>query len=362
MDDNANTAEVQEQPQDTTTEDEVRAAFDAIREQPEQNTDTPAPSPETEPETTGDQAPGPEATDTADTQEPPPAAEDADLHDLPPENPTRDDWREMRKRYADLKRKLKAPPVSGPVPAADLPPSLVPPLDTQQSTTAPAPTKETAAQQPGETPKLRADFVLDLLAQMDDGTRDDTYRRDAEQWLTNDASPEEVQDVWRRARAGEFGERSDAVADLARQWLPMAQVGAQKRERETLARQQAERDRADAWNAVLKEAPELRDTQSPAFREFREAANVLATEIPNFWQTPRAPYLVAELRKMRRAEAEATELRATLAKTAAEVNALRKRLGIEESPGSGGSAPTGKGHVTAEDELRAELRTVGLDV
>jgi len=170
-------------------------------------------------------------------------------------------------------------------------------------------------------------------------------------------SPQDIAQVQRVALNNGYGyELSQTVSDLCQHYLPLQTVMWQEKAEQRKAEQQVQAQRKQCWDAVIGEMPELRNQSSDMYKRFAVASGEIQQSVPNLWQSPNAPRVVAEYMSLLNDRQEKTTLAAENAKLKEEVANYKKRLGIEKSAPAGGqpASDTPK-KLTPEQELDQEL-------
>lgn len=339
-----------------TAEEEAAEAFASMQagEQAAEEVETtePAkaetPAPDTKAETTPEKP--------ADGAQPPVSTEkDEVLDTLPESNPKPDDWKRMREEYKKLKAQAKAPvaqPAKLAVPAVPFPVETQPKVDTAPVAVAPpAP----------EGKPFKPEFLFDVLARVEAGELDAGYGREAEAAIREHLTPKDIRDVVLAAREGRFGDKSRDIANLAAQMVAVVVPEVEERRARETQKSALVEARSQAWQSVFSAIPDVRTPNSPNNVAFQQAAAELVQTLPNLWDAPHAPAVVAEYMKLKLGATEAQTAKATLAAKDAEIAELKKRLGISTSPQPPSKPAGGNGKPqTAEDMAREGLRAAGL--
>jgi hypothetical protein len=229
------------------------------------------------------------------------------------------------------------------------------------------PTPATAPQpQPAPVPsEYPPDFVFDALAQFQSGAVTDMrIKAEAEQAIMQ-MSPAQVADVILKARDGKFGDRSDTVLELARDWQPIV-VGQWDRLQEQRAGEaRATATRNAAWAEVFKEMPALLKKGTPEYQaqyaQFSKANEELAQVVPGLSNIPHWPKLVADFASISARANERDQVVAKVATLEKENQQLKLRLGIRSTPGATERpAATATAKPDLRDELRQAFRAAGM--
>ena len=368
-----------------TAEDELRTELEAALTGQAEDQQGVQP-PETEPDTASDETPDAGTSEDGgqppDAEQPPSAQPESAADDEIPEEPQPGSWRDLRGRYKqrgerikELETRLAEIETRGEQPEEPAAPRAPDPVAALEGELAKrtAPKQPAAPAQPPQggngdgagAPHYEPDFVFDVIARADSGDLDASYKQAAETYISSSMTPAELRGVLLKARQSAYGERSPEIEEMAREWLPVVMAGDQERQRAAEQQRTAEMQRAQTWNSVIESYPEIQQPDSDTRKRFQGAAQALGEFVGqygvNLFDAPAAPQAIAQVMEWQTGAQRAQNLESEAAKLRAENEQLKRRLGITESPQTGGR-PAGHENpeLTPEQELEAELAEVGI--
>ena len=307
------------------------------------------PEPETEPDGESDDGDG---TTEGETTAASPDATGDDVpitEEMANEKPHlrkwRDEWKALKERAKELEARATQAPDQPDTPTVD-------------------PLTEDWFTEPPEQPKPQAsaDEIFDCLARareevpLSSGRSAQELVPVARQQMEL-LAPDEIHAVLRRARAGAFGELSDAVEEVASRALPDALYRAQQTQQTTARYERLRREHEEARRKVLA-TPGMNDPNSDMHRRYKAALKAVTEYVPPdvLKRLPRTPEMVLRVAQML-GDAGTTD---QLAEVTKERDTLRAELEKIKGPlrsGAGGGTGVGGGKkLTAEQRLAMRLR------
>lgn len=211
--------------------------------------------------------------------------------------------------------------------------------------------------------RYSADWVLTQAAKSSLGELDAGIKQDAEQYIATKMTPSELRDVFLKAKQGAFGQYSEEIANIAKEWTPVVLAGWQEREAQQNMVVQAQAIRQQSVQKVLREVPDIAKTDSEAAKTFYGAYNELKQTFPSFDQIPNAPEIVYNYMNLKGSSTKVSEVTSRLTAVEKENAELKRRLGIVQQPATmKGVASTDSSEkpLTADQELEQQFAAMGL--
>lgn len=309
-------------------------------------------------------------------QAPETVQQDQELDEL--KNPNRENWRKLdkiaRERKAKLKeledkvKELEAKAVQAPPATTQVQPQaeVKPPVEQVQQPQIHEPTRPLPPEGSAETKQYPPEDVIGLLARIENGEFVETIdgqaaqiKKEAIEYLSTKLTPAEVKQVLLDATKGRFGNSSETMARLAREYLPVVLTTYEETQQRLQQETAAKQARGASWNEVFNKYPDLQSQKSDSkdYKDYSEASQTIAGIFPGIWNRPDAPKVIADFMELRR-QASSADTAAKEAEALRKENAeLKKRLGVSERPqASNRSTIQGQqARVTPEDQLRLDL-------
>jgi hypothetical protein len=290
------------------------------------------------------------------------ADEDSDIPDIPADKvPKSDDYRTLREKTKEFKRKLKEAEerlkgLEGqkvPMVGASTEPQQIPGIPAQSPQAQPE-KKQTVALE-------RLIDVLQKAQKGEFGDRSEEYIVTASEMLS-DYSPYELAEELKKANRGAFGDASAEIAQKLKDQIPLATANWQKRQEDSRQGQILYQQIADSRRRAEEKHPELKDPKSEfsglyakvaeeIIGVFDQSGNLVKPGIaPNLLNHPQVSELLAEQTRIRIMAERARELE----KTVKEKDELKKKLEKITAP-EGGSGRRAQ-QLSAEDQDLEDIR------
>ncbi len=216
---------------------------------------------------------------------------------------------------------------------------------------------------PPQEERYSADWVLTQAAKSSLGELEADIKRDAEQYIASKMTPAELRDVFMKAKQGAFGQYSEEIANIAKEWTPVVLAGWQEREQQQQMLAQAQAIRQQSAQKVMQEIPDLNKPDSEAAKAFYGAYGELKQTFPNFDEIPNAPEVVYNYMDLRNKATKVSELSSKLTAVEKENAELKRRLGIVQQPTTlKGVASTASSEkpLSPDQELEQQFAAMGL--